>query len=333
MNLKSSTSQKVQNQAAYYVTRLYSGEMTHQEEQQVYQWLEESDCNKKEYQLQLELWESSSDLISPTKKIERNVFKKSLLNRFTSIAAAVLITVTIFLVNNVTLEPTPSLVYKTNVGEVENITLSDNSIITLNTNSEIRVTLTDEVRKVDLISGEAFFIVTSNKERPFIVASGQQEITVVGTQFNVHKMKSGIEVAVIEGIVQVAQKLNVNSKTQLKPVGQNKYLLEKGNVGTFNTVTDIIMPLNTSKLAKKTSWRNGLLVFKDENLQTVINELNRYRHNKIQLKGVETKALRISGAFDFTQKEQVITGLLQTLPIKMEYEGNKIILTSKNSSN
>ena len=140
--------------------------------------------------------------------------------------------------------------------------MSDNSIITLNTNSEIRVTLTDEVRKVDLISGEAFFIVTSNKERPFIVASGQQEITVVGTQFNVHKMKSGIEVAVIEGIVQVAQKLNVNSKTQLKPVGQNKYLLEKGNVGTFNTVTDIIMPLNTSKLAKKTSWRNGLLVFK-----------------------------------------------------------------------
>lgn len=333
MTLKQKTCHKTQTQAAHYITRLYSGELTGLEEQEIYQWLEESDEHKKEYQLQLQLWEASQDLdlASSTPQKEHKKVQRKFLNWYTSIAAAALLTISLFIVNNSLMKSTPSLVYKTNIGEVENITLSDNSIITLNTNSEIKVTLTDEVRKVDLISGEAFFVVTSNKKRPFVVVSGQQEITVVGTQFNVHKMLSGVEVAVIEGIVQVEQKLGISTQSKLKPVGQDKYLLEKGNIGTFNTATDIIMPLDSAKRAKKTSWRNGLLVFKDENLQTVINELNRYRHNKIELQGVDTQTLKISGAFDFTQKEQVLTGLLQTLPIKMEYQGNKIILTNKNS--
>jgi transmembrane sensor len=333
MNLKKDNSQRVQEQAAHYITRLYSGELTEHEEHAIYQWLEESDENKKEYQAQLELWESSSELLSSKRAKEKKNVISVLFNRYTSIAATVLIAMTLFIVNNAQVKPTPSLVYKTNIGEVQNITLSDKSTITLNTNSEIKVTLTNEQRKVDLISGEAFFNVTSNKDRPFIVTSGQQEITVVGTQFNVHKMQTGIEVAVLEGIVQVQQKLNVKTENQLKPVGQDKYLLEKGIVGKFNTATEIIMPLETAKLAKKVSWRNGLLVFKNENLQTVIDQLNRYRHNKIELKGLDTQALKISGAFDFTQKEQVITGLLQTLPLKMEYEGNKVILTRKSNSN
>jgi transmembrane sensor len=333
MNLKKSTDQRVQNQAAHYITRLYSGDLTEQEEQQIYQWLEQSEEHKKEYQLQLQLWESSADLLSSTHQQEHKSLGRALFNRYTSVAAAVLIATILFLVNNAPIKPAPSLVYRTNIGEVENITLSDNSIITLNTNSELKVTLSDEMRKVDLISGEAFFIVTSNKDRPFIVASGQQEITVVGTQFNVHKMQSGIEVAVIEGIVQVAHKLKRHSKSNIKPVDKDKYLLEKGNIGTFNDAADIIIPLNNDKLARTTSWRNGLLVFKDESLQTVINELNRYRQNKIELKGIETQTLKISGTFDFTKKEQVITGLLQTLPIRIEYEGNKIILTSENNSN
>jgi transmembrane sensor len=333
MNVKSSTSNTSQNQAAHYVTRLYSGELTELEEQQIYQWLEENDENKKEYQLQLALWESSQDLISSVHQKEHKSLTRTLFNRYTSVAAAIFIAMTLFIFNMAPVKPIPSLVYKTNIGEVEKITLSDNSIITLNTNSELKVTLTDELRKIELISGEAFFNVTSNKERPFIVASGLQEITVVGTQFNVHKMQSGIEVAVIEGLVQVAQQLGHQTTSKLTSLGKGKYLLEKGNVGTFNAATDIIVPLNKDKLARKTSWRDGLLVFEDENLQTVITELNRYRQNKIELKGIETQTLKISGTFDFTQKGQVVAGLLQTLPIEIEYEDNKIILTSNNQSN
>jgi transmembrane sensor len=333
MKLNTSSPQTIQNRAAQYITRLYSGELTEQEEQDIYQWLEESDAHKREYQLQLQLWESSEALVSSSHPKVHKSIGTTLFNRYTSVAAAILIATILFLVNNTPIAPAPSLVYKTNIGEVENITLSDNSTITLNTNSEIKVNLSDELRKVELVSGEAFFVVTSNKKRPFVVSSGQQEITVVGTQFNVHKLQSGIEVAVIEGIVQVAQKLNQHSKTKLSPEGNDKYLLEKGNVGTFNAATDIIVPLNNNKLARKTSWRNGLLVFKNENLQTVIHELNRYRQNKIELRGTETQTLKISGTVDFTQEAQVISGLLQTLPITLEYEDNKIILTSENNSN
>lgn len=333
MNLKTNTSNRSQNQAAHYVTRLYSGELTEVEEQEIYLWLEESDENKKEYQLQLDLWESTKDLISSAHQKEHKSTIRTLLNRYTSVAAAIIIAVMLFIFNIEPITPIPSLVYKTNIGEVEKITLSDNSIITLNTNSELKVTLTDELRKVELMSGEAFFSVTSNKDRPFMVASGQQEITVLGTQFNVHKKQSGIEVAVIEGIVQVAQNLSHLSDKKLASFSKEKYLLEKGNVGTFNEATDIIVPLNKGKLARKTSWKDGLLVFEDENLQTVINELNRYRQIKIELKGLETQTLKISGTFDFTQKNQVIDGLLQTLPIEIEYEDRKIILTSKNQSN
>jgi len=149
----------------------------------------------------------------------------------------------------------------------------------------------------------------------------------------VHKVFSSIEVAVTEGVVQVQQNFVKQSADKTKLIEQNKYLLEKGNLGTFSASVEVIIPIKSTEINNRTSWKNGLLTFENETLQTVITELNRYRYDKIELRGVGIRKLKISGVFDFKQEKGVIAGLSKTLPIDVSYEERRVILRSKNSNN
>ena len=91
----------------------------------------------------------------------------------------------------------------TQIAEIRELTLPDGSIVTVGARSEIDVTFTDGARRVGLISGEAFFDVAPDAERPFIVQAGATEVQVLGTQFDVSRSEDRVRVAVLEGVVEV----------------------------------------------------------------------------------------------------------------------------------
>lgn len=84
-------------------------------------------------------------------------------------------------------------------------TLADGSIITLNKNSDIEFSrpFFENLRKINMHSGEAFFKVARDPENPFIVNTKDLTITVLGTSFNVRKNDSITEIIVETGIVRV----------------------------------------------------------------------------------------------------------------------------------
>jgi len=75
--------------------------------------------------------------------------------------------------------------------------------IALNSNSQVQIEFTADKRTVRLLRGEAFFEVAHNKERPFVVIAGENEVTAVGTAFEVRYEPDHIDVTLVEGKVNV----------------------------------------------------------------------------------------------------------------------------------
>ena len=93
--------------------------------------------------------------------------------------------------------------YTTDVGERRSLTLADGSTVDLNARSRIRIEFTKGERRVELLDGQALFQVAKDKDRPFIVRSGDATVRAVGTQFDVYLKSSGTTVTVLEGRVAV----------------------------------------------------------------------------------------------------------------------------------
>src|SRR5699024_9334903 len=121
----------------------------------------------------------------------------------------------------------PVTQYETSNLEQRIITLPDGSVVRLNRNSRIsfRENFAGSVRKIHL-SGEAFFQVKHNAQKPFIIYSGNAVIKDIGTSFNVDEENGKVVVAVREGIVAVKKqektgKQVVLHKNQIAAVRQD----------------------------------------------------------------------------------------------------------------
>jgi transmembrane sensor len=101
------------------------------------------------------------------------------------------------------LERAPTARFSTVVGGLEAVPLADGSRVTLNTDSELKVSLEPRERVVSLDRGEAYFEVAKDKSRPFIVNVGPKRVTAVGTQFSVRRDGDSIQVIVTEGTVRM----------------------------------------------------------------------------------------------------------------------------------
>ncbi len=261
-----------------------------------------------------------------------------------------------------------SRVFSTKVGEVSHIRLDDGSEVSLNTDSTIRVTMLKEERQIELLSGEAFFDVAKDANRPFTVATEKQQITVLGTAFNVRQREDEnvLKVAVIEGRVAVQRRTpNTRQGTdtstdtdtdtgtssgrdpaqnstptpdadaqaqqnsqQSQPNGYTEYLLA-GDIGAFSDDNKIIQAQQFEQAQTSQAWRRGVVRFDDDPLQDVIKELNRYRTHKIALRGQQTKDLKISGVFHLKNGDAILDAIAATLPVQVIKDQEHIYIAAK----
>ncbi|WP_417624218.1 FecR family protein [Paremcibacter congregatus] len=184
------------------------------------------------------------------------------------------------------------------VGEVKTVELSDGTKVYLAGATTIITRFSGNERGAELVVGQAYFDVAPDKTRPFIVKAGNTLITVVGTEFDIQRSDDDVRVSVVEGRVEVAEESERAAPRHLT-AGQQLFAWEEGGLGdvqSFRPETDI-------------SWKVGRLEYVNAPLSRVINEVNRYRKNKIILrnKKLEDYPITISLAFDET--ERLITGL------------------------
>jgi transmembrane sensor len=100
--------------------------------------------------------------------------------------------------------PAADPTFTTAVGELSTFHLADGSVVTLSTDSAVKVNPWDRERRLTLLRGQAFFKVAKDAARPFVVAVGDKLVTAVGTAFDVRLDPGRLSVTLLEGRVRIA---------------------------------------------------------------------------------------------------------------------------------
>ncbi|WP_165044820.1 FecR family protein [Dysgonomonas sp. ZJ709] len=192
---------------------------------------------------------------------------------------------------------------QTGVGETRTVTLADGTQVTLNACSKLVYPgqfLEDE-RKVEL-TGQAFFKVARNEDKPFIVHTDRFNVKVLGTEFDVRAYTEDeiLSVNVESGKVQVDMpeamtRLVANEKLIINTLNNNYYK----ETGSGNVAV----------------WRSGNLLFKKTPLKEVAKELERVYKCKITFKEGQSFDNLISGEHSNKSLESVLESLEYTSAI------------------
>ena len=195
--------------------------------------------------------------------------------------------------------------------------LSDGSVVTLNTDTEIRVALTRTARTINL-DGEAFFEVAKDPARPFVVDVGNERVTAVGTKFSVRREGERVRVAVTEGHVLVEAKANT-----AQPLAR----LAPGDVASADAGGILVRQKPIAQVeAEYLTWRQGYISFRDTPLGDVVKELNRYNVRKIKVSDPAVAAIRIGGEFRVANVDAFLRLIQQGAPVRASEQGGYIVL-------
>jgi transmembrane sensor len=226
------------------------------------------------------------------------------------------------------------MTFQTVVGEQRSFTLQDGSIVFLNTNSKVRVRWLPQERHIDLVRGEARFKVAKDALRPFIVATTTAGVRAVGTVFNVRAEAASTQVAVLEGQVEVtvASTQEVVEDTQA-PAKEGSAAVPARTAsrvrlaaGERAAVTSVGIETNTGPpIESVLAWTERRLVFRDQPLNAVLREFNRYRVQPLVLDDPALAALKISGVFDLSDPESLIAYLstYETVQVDRRSDGSQ----------
>jgi len=254
--------------------------------------------------------------------------------------------------------------YATGVAEVREIHLTDGSEVILGARSSLEVAFRLHERRVALTSGLAFFSVSKNPSRPFIVLVGDKEVRVVGTKFEVRRDPEGMRVSVVEGTVEVmrvpegaseisreaprtvrlAAKVTQPASatipdgaaigpTPLTPTeNPEERILTAGQQVTAAPAGAIPDPQAMPR-GEPAAWRHGRLVYVDATLKDIIADANRYSREPIVIADEGVANVRVSVTYPSDRIEEMVAALSRSLSLEIEHPASGgIVLRPKERS-
>lgn len=200
---------------------------------------------------------------------------------------------------------------------VDSVTLPDGTRVLISSGSRLTYpkTFKGSQRKVQL-SGQAFFDVVKDKEKPFIVQTDQMEVMALGTAFEVFSFDkaSDGETVLLNGKVKVTM-------AEASVQKQAEYILYPNQ--KLSVAQDGEVRIEKVDADKYSGWRSkGCLSFENEKLTMIIPRLERWYKKKI----VCDKRVADSYRFTFTIADEswddVLRMLCKTSPLSYhEAEG------------
>lgn len=212
--------------------------------------------------------------------------------------------------------------YRSAIGETRVVSLPDSSTMTLNTNTAVQVNLTATERRIDLFSGEVFFEVAKDPERPFVVNAAGKRIVAVGTRFSVFRGPLDTRVVVTEGQVNVAELRDDHTVGPETP-------LPAGSIARAGAAGIIVKHSTVAEAETYTTWLNGYIALRDTELATAVAEFNRYNRKQLVIADPDIAAMRIGGNLRATNIDAFVRVLEEGFAVRAEDQGNRIVLTGK----
>jgi len=200
-------------------------------------------------------------------------------------------------------------------GGLYKIQLADGSEVWLNAETRLRYPVHFNgvnKRTVFLESGEAYFKVKKDREKPFIVSAGGMDVTVTGTEFNINTYTNNFATTLAEGAVQVSAGANA---AMLKPGEQA--ILTAGKLSSKEVDVDTY-----------TAWIKGQIIFEETNLEEVMNNLARQYDLTVEFTTPQLKERKFGGRFRKTaQVEDILTAIGKAGNIQFSIKGKTIFVS------
>lgn len=196
--------------------------------------------------------------------------------------------------------------FETATGERREWQLDDGTHLWLNTDTRVVLDFSTTQRRLRLQRGEIMVLTAPDPQqpaRPFLVATRQGSLRPLGTRFTVRERDQAVDVAVLQGAVEIAPASNAQ-KTVL-PSGMQTRFTRSGSAAP--------RPCDDTQ----TAWSRGLLIAERMPIGQFIAELGRYRSGLLQADPA-LAGLEVSGVFPLADTDRVLRLLEQTLPVRMQ---------------
>lgn len=207
--------------------------------------------------------------------------------------------------------------YVTAVGARQVVKLADGTRMELNTNTRVRAQVTGSLRRVTLDVGEAYFEVVHDARRPFVVYAANKRITDLGTRFSVFRNGDDVRVVVQEGRVQV-ETIGIPGAVPVVADAGREVLVKEAQM--------LVTSRPDEELANGLSWRNGLLVFRQQTLAEAAEQFNRYNDRQIFVAGSARK-IRIGGSFKADNLDVFVQLLHDGFGLSVSDQGDRIVVS------
>lgn len=204
-------------------------------------------------------------------------------------------------------QPLDVLELATAKGERRQIALPDGSTLDMNTNTLAIVRFYGDQRRIDLQQGEIFLDVHSDAKRPFLVDAGVGQVTVTGTRFNVRRDADAVGVSVESGSVRVRSGAWWNRGERALTAGQRVIAHADQPLGA----------ISDADITGITAWQRGRVIFNNEPLAHVIDEMNRYLAQPAHLEATHLGQYHISGVFSVDDPDAMISALPAIAPVRV----------------
>ena len=323
-------------QAREWMSSLYSGELTQRGRAGFQAWLAESPEHRAAFQMLNDLWTSldrvreiedgpvetsrhASNVIKPSHHRLRSGWRGLLGTAAQAGIAAGLVAGVAAIATLATLhlaDRVDERQFATEVGEVRALGLTDGTQLVLRADSEIVASMSREERSVSIERGGAYFDVTSDETRPFVVSAGGIDVRVRGTAFDVLKGPSSVTVSVTHGRVAVSGAHSVEI------TGGQQLTVEAD--GTFGVITEF-------DPKQMLGWRDGRFSYVNARLEDIIADVNRYRTVKISIEDGALEDLRITTMFRAEHADQMLAGIEATEPVTIVRSSSSIAIRRRES--
>ena len=205
-------------------------------------------------------------------------------------------------------------------GRHGDVTLPDSSRVHLGPASTLWYRQSNDPGRLVRLEGEAYFIVSHDRQRPFTVETGALNTMDLGTEFNIRYFPAepDIEVAVASGKVQVRH-LNGND-------GGLASTLSPGQLLQYNTATRRSGITALSNAALIGAWRNGILSFRRQPLKEVTGELERFYGTRFQYANPASENILITTLLDNKSLEDALDIVSLTAGVEFTRQGSLVLV-------
>lgn len=195
-------------------------------------------------------------------------------------------------------------VISTAVGEIRDVTLSDGSRVTLDTNTRIRVQMSASARRLQLDGGQAYFAVAHDADRPFEVALADRAVVVTGTRFTTSLIRGHARVALLEGSITLEPRGADGGPLRLSP----------GEAMRFSAGRSL-QPQPRFDPTTAPDWRARRRIYLDVPLSDVLADLSRYTTQSIVVADPAVGRMRVTAVVPLEGPGTVVGSIDRLLPV------------------